>query len=443
METKKIPVVPRKYLVPFVLITSLFAMWGFANDITNPLVAAFRTIMEISNFEAAWVQLAFYGGYGTMAIPAALFIRRFSYKSGIIMGLALYAVGALLFFPAAQFEMFGFFLLSLYILTFGLAFLETTANPYILSMGDEQTATRRLNFAQSFNPVGSLTGMFVATNFILSSLHSDRRDASGEIIFNTLSEAEKAVIRTHDLGIIRNPYVILGFVVIVMLVVIAFSKMPVTQSLHSRDVKVSDSAKRLFRNKKYMFGVIAQVFYVGVQIMCWTFIIHYAENIGLTKAQGQNYNIVAMVIFLSSRFISTYFMKYLKASLMLGLFAVGGMLTTLGVIFIGGMTGLYFLVATSAFMSLMFPTIYGIALHGLKEDSTLGAAGLVMAIVGGALMPPLQGRIIDLGTVAGLPAVNFSFILPFICFVVICAYGFRSYLFPDDNNHLIRHSAKA
>jgi FHS family L-fucose permease-like MFS transporter len=443
METKKIPVVPRKYLVPFILITSLFAMWGFANDITNPLVAAFRTIMEISNFEAAWVQLAFYGGYGTMAIPAALFIRRFSYKSGIIMGLALYAVGALLFFPAAQFEMFGFFLLSLYILTFGLAFLETTANPYILSMGDEQTATRRLNFAQSFNPVGSLTGMFIATNFILSSLHSDRRDASGELIFYSLSEAEKAVIRTHDLGIIRNPYVILGFVVIVMLIVIAFSKMPVTQSLHSREVKVSDSAKRLFHNKKYIFGVIAQVFYVGVQIMCWTFIIHYAENIGLTKAQGQNYNIVAMIIFLSSRFISTYFMKYLKASLMLGLFAIGGILTTLGVIFIGGMTGLYFLVATSAFMSLMFPTIYGIALHGLKEDSTLGAAGLVMAIVGGALMPPLQGRIIDLGTVAGMPAVNFSFVLPFICFVVICAYGFRSYLYPDGNNRLIRHSAKA
>lgn len=434
MENKKIPVVPRKYLMPFILITSLFAMWGFANDITNPLVAAFRTLMEISNFEAAWVQLAFYGGYGTMAIPAALFIRRFSYKSGIIMGLALYAIGALLFYPAAQFEMFGFFLMSLYILTFGLAFLETTANPYILSMGDEQTATRRLNFAQSFNPMGSLLGMFVATNFILSALESDKRDAAGELIFTTLSEAEKAVIRSNDLEIIRNPYVIMGFFVLIMLVVIAVSKMPKTQNLDSREVKTWDSAKRLFRNTKYMFGVVAQVFYVGVQIMCWTFIIHYAESIGLTKAQGQNYNIVAMVIFLCSRFISTYFMKYLKANLMLGFFAVGGMITTLGVIFIGGMTGLYFLVATSAFMSLMFPTIYGIALHGLKEDSTLGASGLVMAIVGGALMPPMQGWIIDFGTVAGLPAINFSFILPFICFVVICWYGFRSYLMTGHNN---------
>jgi MFS transporter, FHS family, L-fucose permease len=444
MENKKIPVVPRKYLLPFILVTSLFAMWGFANDITNPLVAAFRTIMEISNFEAAWVQLAFYGGYGTMAIPAALFIRRFSYKSGILMGLALYAIGALLFFPAAKYEMFGFFLMSLYILTFGLAFLETTANPYILSMGDEQTATRRLNFAQSFNPMGSLMGMFVATNFILSSLQSDKqRDEAGNLIFNALSEAEKAIIRTNDLAVIRNPYVILGFVVLIMFVVISFSKMPKTQSLHSREVKVMDSAKRLFRNKKYMYGVIAQVFYVGVQIMCWTFIIHYAENIGLTKAQGQNYNIVAMVIFLCSRFISTYFMKYLKASLMLGFFAIGGMITTLGVIFIGGMPGLYCLVATSAFMSLMFPTIYGIALHGLREDSTLGAAGLVMAIVGGALMPPLQGRIIDLGTVAGLPAVNFSFLLPLICFVVISIYGFYNYLNPNEGDGFIRKSARA
>jgi FHS family L-fucose permease-like MFS transporter len=402
-------------------------MWGFANDITNPLVAAFRTIMEISNFEAAWIQLAFYGGYGTMAIPAALFIRRFSYKSGILMGLALYATGALLFYPAARFEMFGFFLLSLYILTFGLAFLETTANPYILSMGDEQTATRRLNFAQSFNPMGSLLGMFVATNFILSALVSDHRDDAGNIIFTTLSEAEKAVIRSHDLAVIRNPYLILGVVVLLMFVVISLVKMPKTQNLHNRETHVWVSAKRLFKSNKYMYGVIAQVFYVGVQIMCWTFIIHYAENIGLTKAQAQNYNIVAMMIFLSSRFISTYFMKYLRASLMLFLFAIGGMITISGVIFIGGMPGLYFLVATSAFMSLMFPTIYGIALQGLGEDSTLGAAGLVMAIVGGALMPPLQGLIIDFGTIAGMPAVNFSFILPFICFVVIASFGYRSY----------------
>ncbi len=425
MKNSKAVVVEKKYLVPFILITSLFALWGFANDITNPMVAAFQTVMEISNAKAAMVQFAFYGGYATMAIPAALVIRKYSYKTGILVGLALYAVGALLFFPAAQFEIFGFFLVSLYILTFGLAFLETTANPYILSMGDEETATRRLNLAQSFNPMGSILGMFVASKVILSALESDKRDAAGNLIFDTLSAAEKAVVRTHDLGIIRNPYVILGFVVIAMFVVIALYKMPKRENaVHT--IKAMASFKNLIKNIKYREGVIAQVFYVGAQIMCWTFIIQYADNLGIPKAEAQNYNIVAMAIFIASRFISTFLMKYLNSRLMLTIFAIGGMITTTGVILIQGMPGLYLLVATSAFMSLMFPTIYGIALGGLKEDATLGAAGLVMAIVGGALMPPLQGLIIDQGTVLSLPAVNFSFILPFICFIVIAIYGYRT-----------------
>ncbi|MBW6537586.1 MAG: L-fucose:H+ symporter permease [Mariniphaga sp.] len=425
MKEPKKPVVPKKVLLPFILITSLFAMWGFANDITNPLVAAFQTVMEISNVKAALVQFAFYGGYATMAIPAALFVKKYSYKKGILMGLALYAVGALLFFPAAQFEIFGFFLVSLYILTFGLAFLETTANPYILSMGASETATRRLNLAQSFNPMGSLLGMFVASNFILSALESDKRDAAGELIYTSLGEAEKAVIRTHDLSVIRDPYIILGFVVIAMFVVISVAKMP-KRANADHTIKTADTFKRLFKNVKYREGVIAQVFYVGAQIMCWTFIIHYADNLGIPKATAQNYNIVAMIIFLSSRFISTMLMKYLNSRFLLMVFAIGGMITITGVILIQGMAGLYLLVATSAFMSLMFPTIYGIALENLGDDATIGAAGLVMAIVGGALMPPLQGAIIDLGTVGSMPAVNISFILPFISFVVIAIYGYRT-----------------
>ncbi len=426
MKESKSIVVDKKILVPFVLITCLFALWGFANDITNPMVAAFKTVMEISNAKAALVQFAFYGGYATMAIPAALIIKKYTYKLGIIIGLALYAIGALLFFPAAQFEIFGFFLVSLYILTFGLAFLETTANPYILSMGDPATATRRLNLAQSFNPMGSILGMFVASKLILSSLESDKRDAAGNLIFDSLSAAEKAAVRTNDLAVIRNPYVILGFVVIVMLVIIAVAKMPKRESA-DHEIHPWHSAKRLFRNKIYREGVIAQVFYVGAQIMCWTFIIQYADNLGIAKAQAQNYNIVAMAIFISSRFISTLLMKYLNPRFMLLIFALGGMCTTAGVVLIQGMAGLYLLVATSAFMSLMFPTIYGIALEDIGDDATLGAAGLVMAIVGGALMPPLQGLIIDQGTIGPLPAVNFSFVLPFICFLVIANYGRRTY----------------
>jgi MFS transporter, FHS family, L-fucose permease len=425
MEKAKGILLEKKYLVPFILITCLFSLWGFANDITNPMVAAFQTIMEISTAKAAFVQLAFYGGYGTMAIPAALFAMKYSYKKGILLGLLLYAIGALLFYPAAQYEMFGFFLLSLYILTFGLAFLETIANPYILSMGEESTATRRLNLAQSFNPLGSIFGMFIASNVILAYLDSDKRNAAGELIFPALSEAEKAVIRTHDLAIIRDPYVILGAVVMIMFFIILVAKLPKTE--HSGKVQVGQSFARLFKNKRYREGVVAQVFYVGVQIMCWTFIIQYADNLGIPKSTAQKYNIFAMGSFIAFRFISTFLMKYVNSARLLMIFAICGMTTITGVIFIEGMMGLYCLIATSAFMSLMFPTIYGIALDDIGEDAKLGAAGLVMAIVGGALMPPLQGLIIDMKTVGFLPAVNFSFILPLICFIIIAIYGYKSY----------------
>ena len=421
----KTKVVEKKYLLPFILITSLFALWGFANDITNPMVAAFRTIMEISNAKASLVQFAFYGGYATMAIPAALFVQKYSYKKGILLGLLLYATGALLFWPAAQYQAFGFFLVSYYILTFGLAFLETTANPFILSLGSKETSTRRLNLAQAFNPMGSLLGIFVASHVILAALESDKqRNASGELIFSSLDEITKASIRANDLMVIRNPYVALGLVVIIMFVVIALVKMP--QKGQTEEIHPLQSIKRLLNNKIYREGVVAQIFYVAVQIMCWTFIIQYAENLGLDKATAQNFNIVAMSLFLTSRFISTFLMKYVKPAKLLMYFAIGGMISITGVIFIQGMAGLYCLILTSAFMSLMFPTIYGIALQDVKEDTTLGAAGLVMAIVGGALMPPVQGAIIDLGQVGFLPAVNFSFVLPLICFAVICAFAYRT-----------------
>ena len=425
MNEKSASLVSKQVLVPFILVTSLFALWGFANDITNPMVAAFGTLMELSNAKAAWVQLAFYGGYATMAVPAAIFVRRFNYKKGIILGLALYSLGALLFYPAAKFEAFGYFLISLYILTFGLAFLETTASPYIMSMGEDNTATQRLNLAQAFNPFGSLLGMFVASNFILSKLKSDQRDISGELLFNSLGDAEKAIIRTHDLSIISMPYIILGFFVAGMLILITITKMPnkISESHLSNEF---EAFKRLFRNANYREGVIAQMFYVGAQIMCWTFIIQYADKLGIPKAQAQNYNILAMSIFLTSRFLCTYLMKFISSKKLLTLFAVGGIISIFGVIFIHDIRGLYFLIATSAFMSLMFPTIYGLALHGLGNDTSLGAAGLVMAIVGGALMPPLHGGIVDFEAVGSYKAVNVSFVLPLICFCVIAAYGYRT-----------------
>lgn len=419
--------VEKKYLVTFILITSLFALWGFANDITNPMVAAFQTVMELSTFEASWVQCAFYGGYFTMAIPAALFIRKYSYKTGILIGLGLYAVGAFLFIPAAEVQSFPFFCASLYILTFGLAFLETTANPFILSLGAKETSTRRLNLAQAFNPMGSLSGMAVASLIVLPALWSDRRNAAGETFFHTLSEAEKADIRLHDLAVIRDPYVAIGLVVLLMFVIIALKKMPQTSAGEKQDSAIF-TLRRLWANKVYCEGVLAQMFYVAAQIMVWTFIIHYADHLGIDKATAQNYNIFAMAMFLCSRFISTFLMKYVNSRLLLVFFGVGAMTCTTGTILIEGIYGLYCLVGISAFMSLMFPTIYGIALENVdSRDTSLGAAFLVMAIVGGALMPPIQGSIIDMQEIMGHPAVNVSFALPLLCFFFVTLYGWHSY----------------
>ena len=425
-STERHPLIDKQYRLPFILLTTLFALWGFANDITNPMVAAFQTVMEISAAKASMVQFAFYGGYATMAVPAALFIRRYSYKSGIMLGLALYAIGAFLFIPAAQMQMFSFFCASLYILTFGLAFLETTANPFVLLLGSRQTATRRLNFAQSFNPMGSLCGMSVASLIVLPNLLSDRRDAAGHIIFGSLSDAEKADIRLHDLAVIRDPYVAIGLIVLVMLVVFALTKMP--NAGHSKQACSSrETLGRLWHNREYRWGVVAQVFYVAAQIMVWTFIIQYADNLGIDKATAQNYNICAMVLFLTFRFIGTWSMRYLTASRLLSIFGTLATLTSLGTILIVGYGGLACLVATSAFMSIMFPSIYGIALDRVAPaDTSLGAAFLVMAIVGGALMPPLQGMIIDCGTIASMPAVNVSYVLPMLCFIVVACYGFAT-----------------
>lgn len=412
------------YTIPFILITALFMLWGFANDITNPMVAAFQTVMELSATKASMVQFAFYGGYATMAIPAALFIRKYSYKSGVLLGLALYAIGAFMFIPAASYEDFTFFCISLYVLTFGLAFLETTANPFIMSLGSKATATRRLNLAQAFNPIGSLSGMAIASFVVLPQLWSDKRNEAGEIIFSTLSESEKAVIREHDLAVIRDPYVAIGLLVLIFFIIIFFTKMPRSISQGS-DSKIKDALKRLWNNKLYKAGVVAQIFYVGAQIMVWTFIIQYADNLGIGKATAQSFNIFAMCMFLASRFITTYLMKYIKSYILLAIFGIGACFATLGAIFIVGDIGLYCLVAISFFMSLMFPTIYGIALENVKEeDTTFGAAFLVMAIVGGALMPPLQGMVIDMKTLFGLPAVNVSYAIPLICFMVVTLYGF-------------------
>lgn len=418
------------YIVPFILITSCFALWGFANDITNPMVKAFSKIFRMSATDGALVQVAFYGGYFAMAFPAAMFIRRYSYKAGVLVGLGLYALGALLFYPAKMTGEYYPFLAAYFILTCGLSFLETSSNPYILSMGSEETATRRLNLAQSFNPMGSLLGMFVAMNFIQAKLNPLDTAARAQ-----LDDAQFAAVKESDLSVLIAPYLAIGIVIFAMFMLILIKKMPHNGD-KNHDINFVPTLRRIFSLPHYREGVIAQFFYVGVQIMCWTFIIQYGTPIlmaeGMTEqaaeVMSQQYNIIAMVIFCCSRFICTFLLRYINTGQLLMMLAIAGGALVCGVIFMHNIYGLYCLVGVSACMSLMFPTIYGIALTGLGDDAKFGAAGLIMSILGGSVLPPLQASIIDRGELFGMPAVNVSFVLPFVCFVVIAIYGQRTYM---------------
>ena len=417
------------FVLPFILITSCFALWGFANDITNPMVKAFSKIFRMSVTDGALVQVAFYGGYFAMAFPAAIFIRRYSYKAGILLGLGLYAIGAFLFFPAKVIGEYGYFLLAYFILTCGLSFLETSANPYILSMGTEETATRRLNLAQSFNPMGSLLGMYVAMNFIQAKLNPMDSEARA-----LLDDAEFNALKDADLSTLIAPYLAIGVVIAVMFCIILFAKMPKNGD-QSHGINFGPTMRRLIHLKNYREGVVAQFFYVGAQIMCWTFIIQYGTHYFMLEGMversaevlSQQYNIYAMILFCCSRFICTFLLRYLNPGQLLMVLAVCAGLLTLGVIGLQNRYGVYCLVGVSGCMSLMFPTIYGIALRGLGDDAKFGAAGLIMAILGGSVLPPVQASIIDMGQVAGFPAVNLSFVLPLICFVVVAVYGYRTY----------------
>ena len=432
-NTKKAPLVSKELLFPFIVITSLFALWGFANDVTNPMVTAFKKVMpELSWFQAYLVQFAFYFGYGCMAIPAALFIKRFSYKSGILLGLSLYAFGAFMFYPASQFESYGFFLLSLYVITCGLALLETTSNPLVLSLGAKETATQRLNLAQSFNPIGSITGMMIAQFVVLSQIQSAKYDDTS---YAALDEAARATIKTQDLGIISYPYLGIGVVVLVILAIVFFLKIPTVQKHET--LTFGESINKIFKKKAFFPGVLAQMFYVGAQIMCWTAIYQYVQYLNESTGSDINatyMNIVAMGIFLGGRFLGTLLLSFLKAPRLLSLFALCAVICCFIAIVTPGMPGLIALVCISLFMSIMFPTIYGIALKDMGDEAKVGSAFLVMAIVGGAIFPLIQGSIIDIGgdkladtLIMGVPEVKFSFIVPLICIAVVGLYGLYAY----------------
>ena len=428
------------YLIPFILITSCFALWGFANDVTTPMVKAFSKIFRMSVTEGAMVPVAFYLGYFVMAFPAAMFIQRYSFKYGVLIGLALYAIGALMFFPAKEMGMFFPFLLAYFILTCGLSFLETSCNPYIYCMGSEETATRRLNLAQAFNPLGVLAGSYVAMHFVqarMSPIDSKTREL--------LDDTQFELIKDHDLNILIQPYIYIGAFILILLVLIALTKMPKITSTSSNK-PLRQTLKELLKAKNYREGVIAQFFYIGAQVMCWTFIIQYGTHVFVGEGMderaaeilSQKYNIAALVLFTVFRFICTYFLKFIAPGRLLTILAVIGGTAVAGVILFTDVNGLYCLVIVSACMSLMFPTIYGIDLRGLGDANVkVASAGLIMAILGGSVFPPLQAALIDAKvSMFGLPATNTSFIVPLICFAVVGWYGHRAYM-----RHEVHHEA--
>lgn len=406
-------IVPKEYILPFILLTICFALWGAANNMTDFMVPVFKQVKEMTNFHASIIQFAFYGAYFVLAIPAAIMIQRASYKTGVIVGLIIYAMGAFLCFPASKVDSFSFFLLAYFVYASGCAILETCVAPYVISMGPESTATQRINLAQALNPVGSVLGIYLGKKVILENLTPAET-------YKSLEGAAKSVAEAQDLSFVVKAYMLVGLVGLIVCAIIFVTKFPKKSA--EKTGGVGDAFGRLFKNKNYVFSVIAQFFYVGCQIGIWTNVTAYVINakIGVTEQNDAWwFYLYSLCAFLASRFVFTFLMKFIDPARLLSFAAIVASVLTTVVIFTTGHVGVYSLVATSAFMSLMFPTIYGLGLLGLDDnDRKVGGSGIIMAIVGGAVLVPTQGFLADKF------GVSASFAMPLVCFILVAVYGF-------------------
>lgn len=434
----------------FILITACFALWGFANNVTTPMVGAFSKIFRISTTEAAMVPVVFHLGYFCMAFPAAIFIQRYTFKTGVLVGLGLYALGALLFLPAKAIGLFAPFLIAYFVMTCGLSFLETSCNPYVFCLGKseeegkekgERKGIQRLNAAQAFNAIGSLVGMLVAM-----SVHSRLSPVDTNHRLQ-LPIKEFDIIKNHDLSILIQPYIYISAIVIILLVVIFLSKKgwEVKNEVWKEDGENNSvnrgnfltTIQELLQHKNYREGVIAEFCYVGAQAGCWTYIILYGTRIfmaeGMTEQESeilsQEYNIIAMIFFACGRFVCTWLMQWFSPERLLSTMGIIALSALIGVIFFTDRHGIYCLVTVSICLSLMFPTIYGLALRDIGKNIKIAGAGLIMAILGGSFFPPIQAMIIESeATLFGLPSTNLSFFIPLICLAMIIWFGHRAYV---------------
>lgn len=459
--------VPAGIIFPFILLTLLFFIWAVPNNMTDTMLAAFKRIMSLSDTQTAWIQVVCYLlGYGFFAIPGAIFIKKHTYKSGVLLGLGFCITGAILFYPAmlanntSSFLSFGMYLLAIFVLFAGLSILETSANSYVYALGDPYTATRRLNFSQSFNPFGALTGVLASQVFVLSQL-------------NTMSAADRAAltdtqleaIQSTELHAVTNAYLFLGMVMLVLFLLIRFTKMPKAQD-DDKTLNLKATFARLRKNKNYIWGVVAQFFYVGAQIAVWSFIIRYvmqqlnfdaiiaglganpstesiiqalrgveplagafynlSEWIGLdallprtAEQAGATYYIMSLILFVLGRFICTFLMKWIRPVNLLSFLAVLAIICSVTAIYASGFVGVYALMGISGCMSLMFPTIYGLGVRGLGDDTKIGGSGMVMAIAGAALLTQIQGILSDQSG-----SIKFAYWVPAVAFAIIAYYSF-------------------
>lgn len=415
--------------LPFILLVTCFAAWGAAANLTDPLVAVFESVFSMNVFQSSLVQFAYYGGYFLLALPAAWINARLGYKGGVLIGLFLATAGGALFFPASQVMTYSAFILALLTLAGGLSILETSANPYVMAMGPAENATRRLNFAQAFNPVGSNLGVLLAAVFILPNVNpatSDDRAA--------LSQAELEAIQSEELRAVMGPYLGLALLYLVIAIAIALTRVPPrsgTQSEKKEGVTGSTGARllRLLRNRRYSFGVLAQFFNMGAQTCIWTYIIHYVqETLGVGSTVAGYWLQATLIVFLVFRFVMVALMGRFDARKLMTFMCVLGVVISLVAVVSGNIVGAVAVVMLSACISLLFPTIYGIALRGLGEDTKFGAAGLIMAIVGGALVPPLHGTVID------FTSAQTSFLVVTVCFLAVVVYGLYVLRLPDEED---------
>jgi FHS family L-fucose permease-like MFS transporter len=409
-----------RLLLPLILIISLFFLWGMANHLNDILITQFKKAFTLTDFKSSLVQMAFYFGYFVFAIPAALYMKNYGYKSGVVFGLLLYGIGALLFYPAAQAHEYGVFLLALFVIASGLAFLETSANPLIVAMGDPATAERRLNFAQSFNPLGALTGIWIGREFILSGIEHTPEELA------VLSPVELTQMYEMEVQAVQMPYLALGLFVILWALLVVLVKFPAVAQRPAVDSGAGSwgDFKVLFARKYFLFGVTAQFFYVGAQVCVFSFMIRYGQQAlpGTGEKQLATYVFMSLVAFMVGRFIATALMARIKASLLMMIYALVSVLLCAVAIVSPNAVGMLAFGCLSFFMSLMFPTIFALSVKELGPLAKAGSSLLIMSIIGGAVLTAFMGLVSD------FTSISTAVIVPLVCFAVIAAFARTSYL---------------